>query len=139
MGITTLNTTILNGNGGNVIIKKGESGGSTPPSGGESNIRYYSNNNTDGMATYLASFGKLVALRSSNGGNAIVTPLYIGDDINTLGKIIEGVAIDFNEELYIEDTLISIDNLLRLFLGSEGLNIDDVPTISKEEFYNLVK
>jgi hypothetical protein len=139
MNNTTLNMTTLDG--GNVIIKRGEGGGSTPPSGGERNVRYYKAEDLGVLLTVMACMSTLYAIdfRLGTDPKNIFPPRYFAGSLQDLEDNILGIAIDCDTEIYTGGMLLSLGDLLRIMFEEEGMSIDDLPTISKEEFYNLVK
>ena len=136
MNITTLNTIGLDG----VIIKKG-GGSPTPPSGGERNVRYYKAEDLGVLLDVMACFSTLYALdmRFGTKPKSILPPRYFADSLKDLKDNILGIAIDYDLEIYVESTLLSTGDLLMILFEEEGMSMDDIPSISKEEFYNLVK
>jgi hypothetical protein len=139
MNIAKLNTASLDDK--TFIIKKGGGGGSTPPSGGERNVRYYKAEDLGVLLTVMACMSTLYALdtRLGTSSKTILPPRYFAGSVQDLEENILGIAIDCDTEIYIEGMLLSLGDLIRIMFEEEGMSIDDIPTISKEEFYNLVK
>ena len=137
MNITTLNVVSLDD--GRILKKGGAT--PTPPSGGESNVRYYKAEDLGVLLTLMARFSTLYALdmRFGTEPKIIVPPRYLAGSVQELEDNMLGIAIDCDLEIYIESTLLSLGDLLMIMFEGEGMSIDDIPTISKEEFYNLVK
>lgn len=128
MNTTTLNMTTLDG--GNVIIKKGGSGGSTPtpPSGGSMEYVVFN------AETYLITFGEFLGMF----GYLVKFPNKIepiGLMVGMGGAVNDAIAfaIDPTTEVDFQGERKSVREWGIAF----GADLDTLPRITKEEFYNL--
>lgn len=149
MNTTTLNMTTLDGN---VIIKRGEGGGSTPPSGeSASTIEYLDLSGDSPLRDALITFSYLIktdgfriehtdsgSWNAERGiivsGNLLATVLGMTyDDYRIVKDSIKAVAVDFNTEIVMQDTIMPIKDV---FTGAEEM-LNAIPRITKEQFYTL--
>lgn len=143
MNTTTLNMTTLDGG---VIIKKSEGGGSTPPSGG-SNVEYLDTSEFALEPTQrqeelfrCALYHKILFDNKEGFRVSGVNAFAWGPEFNAGAFIITAIAIDFSQEVKLGGLSGSSSSTMKEFLFSFGLTqaeLDAIPRITKEEFYNL--
>lgn len=149
MNITTLNTTTLDGN---VIIKKGGGGTPTPPSGEESasTIEYLDvrglGDTNESLKNGLVILADIVKSKNEEGTfvGACLSGIQMmfGVTSNNATTCV-AVAVDFSRHIKAiinkEGQVIemSIFDLLVTMAGATAEQLDAIPRITKEEFYNL--
>lgn len=139
MNTTTLNMTTLDGG---VIIKKGGGGGTTPPSGGESaSTIEYLDVRDSGAGTALKAFSNVARLQLDEFVMILPTITIIAGGYDTNLNNVTHIKVDWGNRIVAKTNEgiqeMSLIDFVMVAGGVSKEQLDSIPRITKEEFYNL--